>query len=66
MAYSLILINVVFAAYSLILAEVVFYSLCSLVSVKKDSPFIGILNSYQVFSSIVLAVGLHSGELSSF
>ena len=58
MAYSLVLINIVFVAYSPVLAEVVLYSLCGLVSVKKNSPSVGVLDSCQVLSSIVLAVDL--------
>ena len=42
-------------AYSLVLAKVILCSLYSLVSVKKDSPSVGISDSYQVFSSIVPA-----------
>ena len=57
-AYSLVLINIVFAAYSPVSAEVVLYSLYGLVLVKKDSPFIGVLDSYQVLSSIVLAASV--------
>ena len=58
MAYSLVSINIIFTAYSLVLAEVVLYSLYSLVSVKKDSPFIGILDSYQVLNSTVLVASI--------
>ena len=60
MTYSPVLINVVFVAYSLVLAKVVLRSLYNLVLVKKDSPSINILDSYQVFSSIVPAVVLNS------
>jgi hypothetical protein len=42
--------------YSLVLAEVVLCSLYSLISVKKDSPSKGVLDSCRVLSSIVLAV----------
>ena len=52
-AYSLVLINVVFTAYSLVLAEVILYSLYGLVLVKKDSPSVGVLDSYQVLGSTV-------------
>ena len=45
-------------AYSLVLAEVIFRSLYGLVSVKKDSPFIGVLDSCQVLSSTVLATSI--------
>ena len=45
-------------AYSLVLAEVVLCSLYGLVLVKKDSPSIGILDSYQVLSSTVLVLDL--------
>ena len=55
MAYSLVSINVVFAAYSLVSAEVVLRSLRGLVSVKKDSPSVGVSDSCQVLSSTVLA-----------
>ena len=47
-------------ACSLVLAKVVLCSLYSLVSVKKDSPSESILNSYQILSSTVLAVGSDS------
>ena len=63
MAYSLVLINIIFTAYSLVLAEVVLYSLYSLVSVKKDSPSIGILDSYQVLGSTILVIGSHLNHL---
>ena len=43
--------------HSLVLAEVVLYSLRGLVSVKKNSPFKGILDSYQVLNSTVLVAG---------
>ena len=41
-------------AYSLVLVKVLLRSLYGLVLVKKDSPFKGILDSYQVLNSIVL------------
>ena len=40
-------------AYSLVLAEVVLCSLRGLVLVKKDSPFVSVSDSCQVFSSMV-------------
>ena len=54
-------------AYSLVLAEVVLYSLYSLVLVKKDSLFIGILDSYQVLNSMVSAASLtgYNGALQA-
>ena len=55
MAYSPVLINIVFTAYSLVLAEVVLHSLCGLVSVKKDSPSVGVSDSCQVLGSTVPA-----------
>ena len=57
-AYSLVSINVVFTAYSLVLAEVVLRSLHGLVLVKKDSPSVGVLDSYQVLSSMVLVASI--------
>ena len=57
MAYSPVSINVVFTVYSLVLAEVVFRSLYGLVLVKKDSPSVGVSDSYQVLNSMMLAVG---------
>ena len=42
-------------AYNLVLAKVILYSLRSLVSVKKDYPSVGVLDSYQVLSSTVPA-----------
>ena len=58
MAYSLILINIVFTAYSLVLAKVILRSLYGLVLVKKDYSSVGVLNFYWVFSSIVLVAGV--------
>ena len=45
-------------AYSPVSAKVVLRSLCGLVSVKKDSPSIGVSDSYRVLSSTVLAAGV--------
>ena len=47
-------------AYSLVSAEVVLCSLYGLVSVKKDSPSVGVLDSCQVLSSTVPAAILSS------
>ena len=47
-------------AYSLVLTEVVLRSLCGLVSVKKDYPSVGVLDSCQVLGSMVPAVVLSS------
>ena len=46
MAYSLVLINIIFTAYSLVLAEVVLCSLYGLILVKKNSLSVGVLDSY--------------------
>ena len=43
-------------AYSPVSAEVILYSLHNLVSVKKNSPSVGVLDSYQVLNSTVPAV----------
>ena len=47
-------------AYSPVSAKVVLRSLCGLVSVKKDSPSVGVSDSCQVLSSTVPAVVLSS------
>ena len=47
-------------ARSPVLAEVVLRSLHGLVSVKKDNPSEGVLDSCQVLNSTVLAVGSNS------
>ena len=47
-------------AHSLVLAEVVLRSLCGLVLVKKDCLSVGVLDSCQVLSSTVPAIGSDS------